>query len=230
MCGDGAHDQVYSMPIVQYAGLTIGLPAVFHKGDQKAADWDTVDTELAWSVDSVNWGRICPGQALIPRGAGSYPDGEYDCGCVYAAAPILRGERILIYYGGSNGRHNNWRESSLNLATLDIDRFAGFVPREEQQAALVTTGPLRLDADRITVNAQIATGGSIRAALLDGAGSSLPGYALEDCLPLKKSGISCELRWRDRPGACQRGQTLQLLFVLDNATLYAVKGASRLSH
>ncbi len=229
MRGAGAHDQIYSMPIVQYAGLTIGLPAIFHKGDQLAADWDTVDTELAWSADSVNWRRICPGQALIPRGEGSYPDGAYDCGCIYAAAPIVRGERVLIYYGGSNGMHNNWRESSLNLATLDIDRFAGFVPRDNRQRALVTTAPLRLDADRITVNAQIAAGGSIRAALLDGAGSSLPGFALEDCLPLKKSGISCEFRWRDQPGACQPGQPLHLLFVLDNARLYAIKGASRLS-
>ncbi len=229
MRGADAHDQIYSMPIVQYAGLTIGLPAIFHKGDEKAADWDRVDTELAWSADSVNWRRICPGQALIPRGEGSYPDGAYDCGCIYAAAPIARGERVLIYYGGSNGLHNNWRESSLNLATLDLDRFAGFAPRDHRQRALVRTAPLRLEAEFITVNAEIAAGGGIRAALLDGAGSGLPGYSLEDSLPLKKSGISCGLRWKNPPQACQPGQTLQLLFVLDNARLYAIKGASRLS-
>ncbi|MCY4071117.1 MAG: hypothetical protein OXG60_07450 [Chloroflexi bacterium] len=229
MRGADAHDQVYSMPIVQYAGLYIGLPAIFHKGDEMTADWDTVDTELAWSADSVNWHRICPGQALIPRGGGNYPDGEYDCGCIYAAAPIIRGERVLIYYGGSNGLHNNWRESSLNLATLDIDRFAGLAPLDQRQAALVMTAPLRLDADKITVNVGIPAGGGIRAALLDGAGSSLPGYTLEDCLPLKKSGISCELRWKGPPVACQPGQILQLLFVLDNAALYAIRGASRLS-
>lgn len=229
MRGVDAHDQIYSMPIVQYAGLYIGLPAVFHKGDEKAADWDTVDTELAWSADSVHWGRICPGQALIPRGRGSYPDGEYDCGCIYAAAPIVHGEKLLIYYGGSNGLHNNWRESSLNLATLDIDRFAGYGPREERQTALVTTAPLRLDADSITVNAQIAADGAIRAALLDGAGSCLPGYALEDCLPLKTGGISCKLRWKGPPPDCQPGRTVQLAIALDNATLYAIKGASRLS-
>jgi len=229
MRGGDAHDQIYSMPIFQYAGLYIGLPAIFHKGDEKATDWDTVDTELAWSADSVNWRRICPGEAFIPRGGGSYPDGEYDCGCIYAAAPIVQGDRLLIYYGGSNGLHNNWRESSLNLATLDIDRFAGLAPREQRQTALVMTTPLRLDADMITVNARIAAGGGIRAALLDAAGSSLPGCTLEDCLPLKKSGISCQLQWKGQPQACQPGQTRQLLFVLDDATLYAIKGASRLS-
>ena len=194
MRGADAHDQIYSMPIVEYGGGYIGLPATFHKGDEEADNWDTVDTELAWSADSVTWQRICPGQSLIPRGDGSYPDGETDCGCIYAAAPIVQGEKVLIYYGGSNGQHNNWRESSLNLATLDIDRFAGFVPRDKRKKALLTTVTLRLDDDMITINVEVATGGSVRAALLDGAGSSLTGYALEDSLPLETGGIACELR------------------------------------
>ena len=235
--GRDAHDQIYSMPIVQYAGLFIGLPAIFHKGDEKGdekkKDWDTVDTELAWSANSVNWQRICPGKPLIPRGAGSYPDGQYDCGCIYAAAPIAgskaRGKEVYIYYGGSNGLHNNWRESSLNLATLESDRFAGYVPRDKQEMALVTTAPLRLDADRITLNAEIAAGGSIRAALLDGVGASIDGCALEDCLPLKTSGSACELTWRESRPAASPGETLRLVFALDKAALYAIKGVCRLS-
>lgn len=229
--GRDAHDQIYSMPIVQYAGLFIGLPAVFHKGDEKGdekkEDWDTVDTELAWSADTVNWQRICPGKPLIPRGAGSYPDGQYDCGCIYAAAPITRGKEVYIYYGGSNGLHNNWRESSLNLATLESDRFAGYAPRDKQKLALVTTAPLRLDAEGITVSAEIAAGGCIRAALLGGAGASIDGCALEDCLPLKTSDSACQLTWRRQ--AVLPGETLRLVFALDRAALYAIKGASRLS-
>ena len=89
-------------------------------GTRSIRSWHTAPT-------ASHWERLCPGQPLIPRGAGSYPDGEHDCGCVYAAAPFLHEGRILIYYGGSNGRHNNWREGSLNLATLDIDRWAGYI-------------------------------------------------------------------------------------------------------
>ena len=238
MRGGDAHDQIYSMPIIRYAGLYIGLPAIFHKGDEQAADWDTVDTELACSADSVNWQRICPGQPLIPRGAGRYPEGETDCGCVYAAAPLVGvngySEKILIYYGGSNGLHNNWRESSLNLATLAIDRFAGFAPRDKKAIAMLTTVPLRRGADRITVNAHIAPGGSIRAALLDSAGSPVSGCALEDCQPIKAGGIACALRWEGSPWQGGRhsaapGETLRLVFALDNAALYAINGASRLA-
>ena len=229
MRGADAHDQIYSMPIVEYGGGYIGLPATFHKGDEEAGNWDTVDTELAWSADSVTWQRICPGQSLIPRGDGSYPDGETDCGCIYAAAPFVQGAGILIYYGGSNGLHNNWRESSLNLATLNFDRFAGFVPRDKRNKALLTTAPLRLDADRITINAEVATGGSVRAALLDGAGCTLTGCALEYSLPLESGGLSCEVRWKGFRPTGRTGESLRLVFALDNASLYAIKGATRLS-
>lgn len=233
MRGADAHDQIYSMPIVQYAGLYIGLPAVFHKGRKEAADWDTVDTELAWSADTVNWQRICPGQPFIPRGQGSYPDGQYDCGCIYAAAPIFSGEapgsKIYLYYGGSNGLHNSWREGSLNLATLEADRFAALRSRDRQQNALLSTAPLRLEADCITLNAAIGSGGSLRAALLDGAGASIAGYALEDCLPLKTGGGAIELRWRGKHGTGAPGDARRLLFELRNAALYAIYGASRIT-
>ena len=184
--GADAHDQIYSMPIAAYRDLTIGLPAVFHKGDPSADDWDTVDTELAISTDTLNWQRICPGQALIPRGPGSYPGGAYDCGCVYAAAPIVSGDEILLYYGGSNGLHNNWREGSFNLATLPLDRFAGYRPQNGRGRALLTSAPLHVTSAGLTLNADIDAGGSIRAALLDEQGTALPGFALDDCMPISQ--------------------------------------------
>ncbi|MCY3864669.1 MAG: hypothetical protein OXG68_04445 [Chloroflexi bacterium] len=224
--GTDAHDQIYSMPIAAYGGLYIGLPAVFHKGSPEAPDWDTVDTELAVSVDTVNWERICPGEALIPRGTGSYPDGEYDCGCVYAAAPLIQGDRILLYYGGSNGRHNDWREGSLNLATLPIDRFAGYAPGDERESATVEIAPLLFQGDRVSVNAEVEPGGWIRAALRDESGSALPGYGVDDFEAISESGLACELRWRDRHMAELSGQRVWLAFEFRNAKLYALTGTA----
>ncbi len=224
MRGAGAHDQIYSMPICQYGALTIGLPSIFHKGDPKAADWDTVDTELAVSVDTVNWQRVCPGQALIPRGPGSYPDGAYDCGCIYAAAPLLHGDEILIYYGGGNGGHNDWRESSLNLATLGRDRFAGYVPQDSRAPATLLTAPLRLTGEKLSINAELFAGGAIRASLIGSDGAALTGFEYEDCLAVKSGGLACELSWRGENPLRYRGETLRLLFELNKAKLYAVTG------
>lgn len=225
MRGFDAHDQIYSMPICRYGGLTIGLPSVFHKGDSSAADWDTIDTELAISADSVNWQRICPGAPLIPRGGGGYPGGAYDCGCVYAAAPLVHNDKILIYYGGSNGLHNNWREGSLNLATLEIDRFAGYVPRDTRDAAKVETAALQLSGERLTLNAELGKGGWIRFALLDEGGAEQEGFGFDDCLPIQQGGANCQLRWRNSKLAELKGKVARLVFTFHRATLYALNAA-----
>ena len=213
------------MPICHYGDLTIGLPSVFHKGGSSAADWDTVDTELAVSVDSVNWQRICPGTPLIPRGAGLYPDGDYDCGCVYAAAPFVHDGKILIFYGGSNGLHNNWREGSLNLATLNVDRWAGYAPRDTRDAATVETTALQLSGERLTLNAELGKGGWIRYALLDEGGAALEGFGFADCLPVKQGGASCELRWCNSEIAELKDRVARVAFNFHRATLYALNAA-----
>ena len=125
--GAHAHDQINSMP-----------------------DWDTADTELAWSPDTITWSRACPGQPLIPRGEGSYPVGAYDCGCVYAAAPLLIGDAMYIYYGGSNGLHNGFREGLFCLATLPRERFAGY--SAGSAPGRLTTGPLVLGTGGIGIS------------------------------------------------------------------------------
>ena len=224
MRGENAHDQIYSMPIFRYGGLYLGLPAVFHKGNPQAPDWDTVDTELAWSPDSLVWHRICPGQALLPRGAGAYPNGDYDCGCVYAAAPVIRDDEVLIYYGGSNGLHNGWREGSFGLATLVKDRFAGFVPQAAHRPAMLSTAVLRAQAAALTINAQIHPGGSIRAGLADVDGTTLSGFEMDNCVAVRASGLSVRLRWEQKHLHELAGRDIRILFEIKRAKLYAFSG------
>ncbi len=225
--GNGAHDQIYSMPIAQSGGLFIGLPACFHKGDPEAPNWDTVDTELAISADSLNWRRVCPGEALIPRGAGSYPDGDYDCGCVYAAAPLPLGEQIWLYYGGSNGLHNGWREGSFNLAALPRDRWAGYRARDKRSKAIVRTALLTSQGQELRLNLEVAKGGSIRAALLDAAGCELAGRGFAECEPVGHSGLDIALRWRGSDSNRLPNAPFRLILELERATVYAINGALR---
>lgn len=225
--GADAHDQIYSMPIARYQDLYIGLPAVFHKGDENSTDWDCVDTELAVSSDTLDWKRICPGEPLIPRGLGAYPNGEYDCGCIYAAAPFVHGGEIYIYYGGSNGRHNDWREGSFNLATLALDRLAGYVSRQASQTGLIQTAPLQMAGKSLWLNAQVSEGGSLRAAVVNSAGEAEIGLSLGDCLPIHGDGASLPLRWRDNAVESLGARPFCLLLELRKAKVYAVKGCAR---
>jgi hypothetical protein len=162
MRGVDYHDQIYSMPIFRYGDLYLGLPAPFHKGNPDAPDWDTVTTELVWSPDTIEWHRLCPGEQLIPLGEGAYPTGVYDCGCIYAAAPVIRDGMIQLYYGASNGLHNNWREGSFALATLPIDRFAGYVPEIENERGVLQTVAMVAQDDSLSVNVECFAGGIMK--------------------------------------------------------------------
>jgi hypothetical protein len=221
--GRDAHDQIYSMPVFRVGPTYLGLPAIFHKGDPEAPDWDTVDTELAWSPDSVRWHRAVQGTPFIPRGEGSYPDGAHDCGCVYAAAPALVGDTHYLYYGGSNGQHNNFREGSFNLATVPRDRFAGYAA---QDGGRLTTAPFSWGAGGVTVNAEVAGGGSLRFAILDEAGRTVDGFGLDDCDPIAKGGLDVAVRWGRSPSELD-GRRVQLVFELHEVTLYALSGPLR---
>ena len=93
--GDGFESQVYSMPVFWYDGLYLGLASMFHEGDRSAENFDTVDLELTYASACDRFDRVAPYQYLIPRGKGSYPDGDFDCCCIYAAAPIDMGDGRL---------------------------------------------------------------------------------------------------------------------------------------
>lgn len=138
--------QTYAMPVFYHGGVYLGLVAIH---DQEA---DRVWTELTWSPDTITWHRVLPGTPLIPN---SQKEGQYDWGCVYAAAcPVFLDNEIRLYYGGSDGYHFGWRNGFFCLATLRPDGFAGYAQIQSNRPATITTiprvhhkGTLRLSAD-----------------------------------------------------------------------------------
>ena len=95
--GRGFEDQIYSMPVFVYNGIYMGIPSVYHEGDVTEENYDTVDLRLAYSVNLDNWEEAVIGENFIERGSGNYPEGEFDCGCIYAAAPVPEGKRLYFY-------------------------------------------------------------------------------------------------------------------------------------
>ena len=197
---------VYSMPVIQYGNIYIGLPAVF---DEQS---DRVHTELAWSPDTIQWYRLDAGRPLIPN---AEEKGAYDWGTVYASRPIVTQDGIRIYYGGCNSGHFDWRDGFLCLAKLRPDGFAGFEPTNSETAAIVETPPLPFSSRlRMTADAQ---GGSITVLVVDAKGS-----VLATSEPISADVTDEPVRWPEAVDLVElAGRQLSLRFEIRRARLYS---------
>jgi len=180
--------QPYSMAVFEYAGIYMGLLAIH---DQIS---DRVWTELAYSVDTVQWHRIEPGTPFI--GCSETPL-AYDYGCVYACvAPVFLEDEVRLYYGGSDWLHFGWRNGCLALATMRPDGFAGYQPNNEMEFGALTTAPIVYQGEEIKVSADVAAGGSVEIKLLDDKGDILGEGKLmrtaTDCVIVNASSVVVE--------------------------------------
>ncbi len=229
--------QTYAMPVFYHGGVYIGLIALH---DQKS---DRVWTELAWSPDTVEWHRVCPGTPLIPN---SDEKLSYDYGCVYPCAyPVFLDDEIRLYYGGSDWLHYGWRNGFLCLATLRPDGFAGYEPSSAERPAVITTVPLlwpqpskalrsraakrsesgaasKIAAVTTYLSADVREGGSVRVTLLDANGNDNENRKLAESTPVRRTVTDAEIDWQGRARAGSlEGKPVRLRFELRGAKLYS---------
>ena len=196
--------QPYAMPVFFHGGVYLGLVAIH---DQTT---DRVWTELAWSPDTKAWHRISPGTPLIPC---SEVKLDYDYGCVYACAvPVFLKDEIRLYYGGSDYKHNGWRNGSLCLATLRPDGFAGYEPEDKGKPAVVTTTAMAWSGGDIRISADVAKGGSIKVSVVDKDGN-----VIAEAQPISKTVTDKRLKLGTKITAGE----IRLRFELTNAKLYS---------
>ena len=207
--GEMPHLQIYCMPVFRYQGIYLGLPAIYN------TETDRTHTELAWSPDTIQWHRVCPGSPLIPQGS---ERSDYDWGCVYPAAnPVFLDDEIRLYYGASDGPHSGWRLGSFCLATLRPDGFAGYEQISTGIPAVITTRPVTGYFASLRITADVQEGGSVRAAVVGEQGAPIVEGEL-----IHNSVTDGKVTWRAGwdPTAAMRAE-IRLRFDLQNAKLYS---------
>jgi hypothetical protein len=199
--------QTYAMPVFFHGGIYLGLVAIH---DQDA---DRVWTELTWSPDTVKWNRVLPGTPLIPN---TGEEGDYDWGCVYAAAcPVFLEDEIRLYYGGSDGHHNIWRNGFFCLATLRPDGFAGYTQIESDKPATITTIPINHDNKMLRISADVESNGYLKVKVLDEHGK-----LLAESKPLNGSFSDRKVIWPDGFSLEKHGK-VQIQFEFKDAVIYS---------
>jgi hypothetical protein len=203
------HLQTYAMPVFYYAGVYIGLPAIYN------SKIDRTHTELAWSPDTITWHRIDPSNPLI---ANSPKKGQYDWGCVYAAAcPVFKKDEIWLYYGSSDDKHFGWRNGYFCLATLRSDGFAGYEQVSEDTSAFVVTKTLLYKGRTLFLSADIYEQGFVRTRLLNDNDEELA-----VAKSVRQTVMDIKVEWQNELAIqTLEGKMIRLEFELRNAKLYS---------
>jgi len=223
--------QVYGMPVFPYQGLYIGLPWIYRSRwfkygsytDQRMYEVEkdspcTMDVQLSWSWDLVNWTRPPAREQFIPRGG----EGEFDSGMIYTArAPVLVGDRLYFYYGGWVGAHNSPKaRSNIGLATLRLDGFCSMRAGVEEGWLISRREPFLIP--RVTINAKTGKDGYVAAELLDRHNEVLPGFSREECTPFAGDSIRHVLTWKTKElPKSHINEDKKIRFFLKNADLYS---------
>lgn len=178
--GEGFKRQVYSMPVFPYENLYLGLASIFHEGDRSAEDFDLVDCELTYANQVDVFDFAAPGQACLARGKGRYPDGEFDCGCIYAASPVEIDGKLCVYYMGGNGPHTNFRETSFARAFFEKDKFVSLRGRPDEEM-IVSTAVMHFYGNMFELLAEFGENASLEVSLRNKwNGEAYPGFDFND--------------------------------------------------
>lgn len=177
---------------------------------------------------------------------------DWDCGWMYTASKAIEvGDEIWLYYNGSNYSHNQPAHyyatypeghpkagqsagrydhrtqtgafrGEIGLAAWKRDRFVS-VDAGTNEGSL-TTKPLRFDGGRLSVNAEVAPDGWLKAELLDADGAVIPGFGAEQCEPMRGDSLRHPIEWSGgRTVASLAGTPVRVRFLLKNARLYAYR-------
>jgi hypothetical protein len=185
--------------------------------------WKQTELQLTYSRDGRHWLRPQHRESFIPLGDADSWEADYSLSSF--TAPILVGDELFIYYAGSRNPARDKKPESqwpldLGLARLRRDGFVSLNAGEKP--GQVITRPLTFQGTRLFVNAEVAEGGWVKAAVLTRDGGPVTARGLDDAVALRNGAVQTRMAWKETGELEPPGdEHLRILFQLKNAKLYS---------
>ncbi|MBN2308343.1 MAG: hypothetical protein JXR94_05195 [Candidatus Hydrogenedentes bacterium] len=219
----GRFAQFYNMSAFPYGGQFLGFVTHFRysgpppqKGPLQSGHDGPIDVQLVHSRDGRSWERCEDRSPVIPNGPYAY-----DAGCILgvANAPVVVGDELWLYYTAITTTHGGFVPEKRITVALAKWRLDGFVSLDAaEEPGTVRTIPLQNEGGHLVVNADIA--GTLTVAVLDAAGTPLPGYRHEDCQPVTGDSVRHAIRWKERD-TLPEDRPFCIEFRMQNAQLFS---------
>jgi hypothetical protein len=217
---DPADRQIYAHVGFVYESMWIGIIQTMQ---YQVTGWKQTDLHLSYSRDGRHWSRPGKRRPFIPLGPADSWDADYSVPPY--TAPVLVNEVLFFYYAGSR---NPAREQNpggpwplhLGLATLRRDGFASL--NAGNTPGQVITRPLQFRGKSLFVNADVGEDGWVKAAILTQDSEPVPGYTIEDAVPLTQNTTKGRISWNSKEELVLADAShLRVLLQLQNANLYS---------
>jgi hypothetical protein len=204
-----------------------GFPSGYLHTDRKGRIDDRLDIQLVTSRDGVQWNRL-DRRPYLRLGVSGQPDS----GSIYMTLGMLRqGDEVWMYYTGFDFTHGGFDlKTTRNKGVISrlVQRLDGFTSAD----AAYTGGKLRtrllnFKGNKLIVNVDTGAMGSLRVAILDKAGQTIPGYGEKDCDMVNGNYINRVITWNGKSEVGPLSRTpVQLVFLMRSTKLYAFQFTS----
>jgi hypothetical protein len=179
---------------------------------------DILEATLSASRDGVRYTRWT--DPILGPGY----EGTWDSRSIYMATGILaRGNEMFMYYGGRDWRHGESNAKGSGAVGRVRYRRDGFVSQTASaRGGELTTRPIRFEGRRLEVNFDAGAGGRIKAEILDGGGTPVPGFTAEEADWQFYNDTARTLTWKGNPDvSALAGRSIKLRFIAKSASVFA---------
>ncbi len=184
---------------------------------------------LMVSRDGVNWKRYEPPYYFA---SGWELKGRKVIEALTEHGMIRRGDEIWQYgtvrfteHGGIMYNGVEFDGGVHDRLMLLKQRLDGFVSLDaDSDRGEFVTKPLVFTGDQLQLNIKPGAEGTARVAILNQAGRPIPGYALEDCDPIRTDSVRHAVTWNNNSKLkTLAGKEVQIKIQLQNTQLYALQ-------
>jgi hypothetical protein len=224
----------WKYPLAEHSYFAF-VPMWYDARDDTGAS-DRVEVQLAISRDGIAWERpwrtslISPGSPSLDGSGQIWP----------LSVPVIRENEIWLYYLSSPESHLGLRStpnylsdaerkfyenpdpnsSLLARAIWRVDRLVG--AEAGPRGGHIITPSIRFEGERLNINTDCGASGVLRVGLERPNGDPIPGYTVNDAIPIQGNGIALQVMWHDTDNLSDlRGREVRLRFELDGAVLYS---------
>ena len=233
---DPLEGSLYQGAVVQYLPEAyLAFPTLYYSfpwpPEGKFINDGVLDLQFASSRDGIEWRRDFRGSYVRL----DLPDGPCTKMMHMLTGMVPNGYRISQYYVGGRRTHGEGRvtkDTKVERKASEGDpiahrleqRMDGFVSADSAYTGgRLVTKPFEVTSRTIRLNVDTSASGVARAALLDEAGSAIPGFGLEDSDRIQGNDTQYELSWRGSSDVSKLvGKRVKLVLESRSAKLYAL--------